>query len=47
MELRTWKNYKTVEEKLHRFEIFADNLKYIDERNKEIRSYWLGLNEFS
>ncbi|KAJ4717322.1 Xylem cysteine proteinase 2 [Melia azedarach] len=41
------KNYKTVEEKLHRFEIFADNLKYIDERNKEIRSYWLGLNEFS
>ncbi|KAJ4717319.1 Cysteine proteinase [Melia azedarach] len=41
------KNYKTIEEKLHRFEIFADNLKYIDQRNKEVRSYWLGLNEFS
>ncbi|KAJ4717315.1 Cysteine proteinase [Melia azedarach] len=41
------KNYKTVDEKLHRLQIFVDNLKHIDQRNKEVRSYWLGLNEFS
>ena len=41
------KNYKNVDEKLYRFEIFKDNLKYIDERNKMINGYWLGLNEFS
>uniref|UniRef100_A0A2N9HV79 Peptidase C1A papain C-terminal domain-containing protein n=1 Tax=Fagus sylvatica TaxID=28930 RepID=A0A2N9HV79_FAGSY len=31
------KTYRSIEEKLHRFEIFKDNLKHIDERNKEIR----------
>ncbi|XP_057794729.1 cysteine protease XCP2-like [Salvia miltiorrhiza] len=41
------KMYKTLEEKLHRFEIFKDNLKHIDERNKAVSNYWLGLNEFS
>ncbi|KAJ4717005.1 Cysteine proteinase [Melia azedarach] len=41
------KNYKNMEEKLHRFEIFVDNLKHIDKRNKEISSYWLGLNDFA
>ncbi|KAK7833117.1 cysteine protease xcp1 [Quercus suber] len=40
------KTYRSIEEKLHRFEIFKDNLKHIDERNKEISSYWLGLNDF-
>ncbi|KAH6834693.1 xylem cysteine peptidase 1 [Perilla frutescens var. hirtella] len=41
------KKYKNIEEKLHRFEIFKDNLKHIDERNKAITNYWLGLNEFA
>ncbi|KAH6821345.1 xylem cysteine peptidase 1 [Perilla frutescens var. hirtella] len=41
------KMYKSLEEKLHRFEIFKDNLKHIDERNKAVTNYWLGLNEFS
>ncbi|KAK4848501.1 hypothetical protein QYF36_013885 [Acer negundo] len=41
------KTYKCIEEKLHRFEVFRDNLKHIDERNKEVSSYWLGLNEFA
>ncbi|CAO2813910.1 unnamed protein product [Amaranthus hypochondriacus] len=39
--------YNSLEEKLLRFEIFKDNLKHIDERNKHISSYWLGLNEFA
>nr|QBH22531.1 papain-family protein [Oldenlandia affinis] len=41
------KIYESIEEKLHRFEIFKDNLKHIDERNKAVANYWLGLNEFS
>lgn len=41
------KTYESIEEKLHRFEIFKDNLKHIDQRNKETTSYWLGLNEFA
>ncbi|KAL3618400.1 hypothetical protein CASFOL_038721 [Castilleja foliolosa] len=41
------KKYKSIEEKLHRFEIFKGNLKHIDERNKVISDYWLGLNDFS
>ncbi|KAG2706260.1 hypothetical protein I3760_05G095700 [Carya illinoinensis] len=41
------KIYKSMEEKLQRFEVFKDNLKHIDQRNKEITSYWLGLNEFA
>ncbi|KAL5789023.1 hypothetical protein ACOSP7_005972 [Xanthoceras sorbifolium] len=44
---RHGKTYKCIEEKLRRFEIFRDNLKHIDERNKEVSSYWLGLNEFA
>ncbi|XP_038705865.1 cysteine protease XCP1 [Tripterygium wilfordii] len=41
------KSYRCVEEKLHRFGIFMDNLKHIDTRNKQVSSYWLGLNEFA
>ncbi|KAG4205571.1 hypothetical protein ERO13_A04G111600v2 [Gossypium hirsutum] len=41
------KIYESIEEKLMRFEVFKDNLKHIDKRNKEISSYWLGLNEFA
>ncbi|KAL3655063.1 hypothetical protein CASFOL_000849 [Castilleja foliolosa] len=41
------KKYHSIEEKLHRFEIFKDNLKHIDERNKVISDYWLGLNGFA
>ena len=41
------KFYESIEEKLLRFEVFKDNLKHIDKRNKEISSYWLGLNEFA
>ncbi|KAL4579151.1 hypothetical protein LXL04_015288 [Taraxacum kok-saghyz] len=41
------KFYESMEEKLHRFEIFKDNLKHIDETNKKVSNYWLGLNEFA
>lgn len=41
------KIYKSIEEKLHRFEIFKDNVLHIDERNKVLANYWLGLNEFA
>ncbi|RZC73094.1 hypothetical protein C5167_048572 [Papaver somniferum] len=42
------KAYRSIEEKVHRFEVFKDNLKHIDERNKLTDStYWLGLNEFA
>ncbi|XP_068651730.1 cysteine protease XCP1-like [Aristolochia californica] len=41
------KSYESIEEKLHRFEVFKDNLKHIDETNKKISNYWLGLNEFA
>ena len=41
------KNYNSVGETLRKFEVFKDNVKYIDERNKKIVNYWLGLNEFS
>ncbi|RWR78290.1 cysteine protease XCP1 [Cinnamomum micranthum f. kanehirae] len=41
------KSYSSIEEKFHRFEIFKDNLKHIDETNKLMRNYWLGLNEFA
>ncbi|KAM1538829.1 hypothetical protein ACFX10_003701 [Malus domestica] len=43
------KIYESMEEKLHRFEIFRDNVKHIDERNKnlDVDSYWLGVNEFA
>ena len=48
--LKHGKSYESTEEKLHRFEMFKDNLKHIDARNRELQitsSYWLGLNEFS
>ncbi|GJM94314.1 hypothetical protein PR202_ga10952 [Eleusine coracana subsp. coracana] len=41
------KAYASFEEKLHRFEVFKDNLKHIDEINKQVSSYWLGLNAFA
>ncbi|KAJ4717317.1 Cysteine proteinase [Melia azedarach] len=41
------KKYRSIKDELHRFEIFVDNLQYIDQRNKEVRGYWLGLNDFS
>eukprot|EP00268_Persea_americana_P062323 TRINITY_DN7985_c0_g1_i4.p1 TRINITY_DN7985_c0_g1~~TRINITY_DN7985_c0_g1_i4.p1 ORF type:complete len:184 (+),score=19.10 TRINITY_DN7985_c0_g1_i4:319-870(+) len=41
------KSYSSIEEKFHRFEIFKDNLKHIDDTNKLMRNYWLGLNEFA
>ncbi|GJW11770.1 cysteine protease XCP1-like protein [Tanacetum coccineum] len=41
------KFYDSLEEKLHRLEIFKDNLKHIDETNKKLSNYWLGLNEFA
>ncbi|KAK9164756.1 hypothetical protein Syun_005658 [Stephania yunnanensis] len=41
------KSYESIEEKLHRFEVFKDNLEHIDETNKRVSSYWLGLNEFA
>ncbi|KAL8144257.1 hypothetical protein V2J09_017289 [Rumex salicifolius] len=44
---RHGKIYHSIEEKLHRFEVFRDNLEHIDETNKKVKSYWLGLNEFS
>ncbi|KAJ6717291.1 CYSTEINE PROTEASE XCP1-LIKE [Salix koriyanagi] len=44
---RHGKAYNSLDEKLHRFEVFKDNLKHIDQRNKEITTYWLGLNEFA
>ncbi|XP_004253117.1 cysteine protease XCP1-like [Solanum lycopersicum] len=41
------KIYKSIEEKLHRFEIFRDNLKHINERNNIVSNYSLGLNDFA
>ncbi|KAH7523375.1 hypothetical protein FEM48_Zijuj06G0004100 [Ziziphus jujuba var. spinosa] len=41
------KVYENFEEKRQRFEIFKDNLKHIDETNKKVSNYWLGLNEFA
>ncbi|KAL5713738.1 Cysteine protease xcp1 [Ranunculus cassubicifolius] len=41
------KAYESIDEKLHRFELFKENLKHIDETNKKVTSYWLGLNEFA
>jgi xylem cysteine proteinase len=41
------KAYASFEEKLRRFEVFKDNLHHIDEANKKVTSYWLGLNAFA
>ncbi|XP_050214538.1 cysteine protease XCP2 [Mercurialis annua] len=39
--------YESIEEKFERFEIFKDNLFHIDETNKKVTNYWLGINEFA
>ncbi|PIA56588.1 hypothetical protein AQUCO_00700732v1 [Aquilegia coerulea] len=41
------KQYNGLGEKDKRFEIFKDNLKYIDEHNSEDHSFKLGLNKFA
>ncbi|KAL9237989.1 hypothetical protein vseg_012473 [Gypsophila vaccaria] len=41
------KNYNALGEKERRFNIFKDNLRFIDQRNAENRSYKLGLNRFA
>ncbi|XP_074264073.1 cysteine proteinase mucunain-like [Silene latifolia] len=41
------KNYNGLGEKERRFSIFKDNLRYIDQRNSENRSFKLGLNRFA
>jgi len=41
------KAYASLEEKLRRFQVFKDNLHHIDETNRKVSSYWLGLNEFA
>ena len=41
------KSYRRFKEKMRRFEIFKDNLKHIDEINKQRSSYWLGLDVFA
>ncbi|WCJ44754.1 Cysteine protease XCP2 [Euphorbia peplus] len=44
---RFGKAYESIEEKLQRFEVFKDNLFHIDETNKKVHNYWLGLNGFA
>ncbi|KAJ4963898.1 hypothetical protein NE237_023837 [Protea cynaroides] len=41
------KNYNALGEKEKRFEIFKDNLRFIDEHNAENRTYKVGLNRFA
>eukprot|EP00249_Psilotum_nudum_P013171 c24193_g1_i1 orf=1-1041(-) len=41
------KYYDSVDEKQKRFEIFRDNLQFIDEHNKKNLDYWLDLNQFA
>ncbi|KAM7252240.1 hypothetical protein ACFE04_024123 [Oxalis oulophora] len=41
------KNYNALGEKEKRFEIFKDNLRFIEEHNSVDRSYKLGLNKFA
>ncbi|PQQ15748.1 cysteine proteinase RD21a-like [Prunus yedoensis var. nudiflora] len=41
------KNYNALGEKERRFEIFKDNLRFVDEHNKQSRSYKVGLNRFA
>ncbi|KAI3930068.1 hypothetical protein MKW92_009967 [Papaver armeniacum] len=45
--VRHGKNYNALGEKERRFEIFKDNLKFIDQHNSENHSYQLGLNSFA
>ncbi|XP_024020106.1 cysteine protease XCP2 [Morus notabilis] len=41
------KIYEDLEEKMQKFKIFKNNLRHIDQTNKKISNYWLGLNEFA
>ena len=42
------KSYNALGEKERRFEIFKDNLRFVDEHNADVnRSYRVGLNQFS
>ncbi|XP_057516893.1 cysteine proteinase mucunain-like [Amaranthus tricolor] len=41
------KNYNGIGEKERRFQVFKDNLRFIDQQNSENRSYKLGLNRFA
>lgn len=41
------KAYKAIGEKERRFEIFKDNLRFIEGHNSEDRTYKLGLNRFA
>ena len=41
------KVYNGLEEKDGRFQVFKDNLKFIDEHNAQNRTYKLGLNRFA
>ncbi|KAJ7522230.1 hypothetical protein O6H91_18G002700 [Diphasiastrum complanatum] len=42
------KTYNDLDEKQQRFEIFSDNIKYINRKNmKNDETYWLGLNAFA
>ncbi|XP_070661752.1 probable cysteine protease RD21B [Malus domestica] len=41
------KNYNALGEKERRFEIFKDNLRFIDEHNLQSRTYKVGLNRFA
>lgn len=45
--VRHGKAYNALGEKEKRFEIFKDNLRFVDEHNKENRTYKVGLNKFA
>ncbi|KAF8023141.1 hypothetical protein BT93_F0595 [Corymbia citriodora subsp. variegata] len=45
--VRHGKAYNALGEKERRFEIFKDNLRFIDEHNSENRTYTVGLNRFA
>ncbi|KAL5562446.1 hypothetical protein UlMin_032193 [Ulmus minor] len=45
--VRHGKAYNALGEKEKRFEIFKDNLRFVDEHNKENRTYKVGLNRFA
>lgn len=44
---RHGKVYNGLEEKDKRFQIFKDNIMFIDEHNSENRTYKVGLNQFA
>ncbi|KAL8172036.1 hypothetical protein V2J09_023840 [Rumex salicifolius] len=45
--VRHGKNYNALGEREKRFEIFKDNLRFIDQHNSESHTYKLGLNKFA